>query len=201
VPVQWRVSVSPDSAFHLSDTADYGPWTYSEGDYEIAVRLITDAVEAADLSAEPIVFSQYDMVYVYHAGADLQGDITGDSSYDIPSFTAGLADPIPVDGGASYVYAATVLPETVSQDNLTGAINGVTAHETGPLGPDLSNTDDFLPSVGCWSLMDTGNYCRDTCWIATQEYVYVFGLPGGLARTAGESWAGCSTSRRWKRSP
>ncbi len=175
---------SPDSAFHLSDTADYGPWTFSQDDYAIAERLITDAVEAADRSSEPINFSQYDLVVIFHAGADLQGDVNDDSSYDIPSFSAGLEHPVPVDGGSAYVYAAMVIPETVSQDGLTGALNGVLTHETGHmLGlPDLYNTDDFLPSVGYWSLMDTGNYLggfvEDP---TTHEYVYVFGLiPAGL---------------------
>ncbi|MFH0777008.1 MAG: T9SS type A sorting domain-containing protein [Candidatus Eisenbacteria bacterium] len=173
-----------DSAFHLSDTADYGPWTFTQADYALAERLITDAVIMADLSSEPIDFSQYDIVIIFHAGADLQGDINGDSPYDIPSFSASLGEPIPVDNSSSYVYAAMVIPETVSQDGLTGAINGVITHEMGHmLGlTDLYNTEDFLPAIGYWSLMDTGNYLGGFVENpSTGGYVYVFGLiPGGL---------------------
>ncbi|UCF78728.1 MAG: immune inhibitor A [Candidatus Eiseniibacteriota bacterium] len=185
--LQFEYSVFPeaaDSAFHLSDTADYGPWTFTYEDYELAVALITDAVRAADDSAEPIVFSDYDAVVIFHSGGELQGDINGDSPWDIPSFTAGLEEPIPVDNSSSYVYAASVLPETASQDGLTGAINGVIAHEFGHmLGlTDLYDTDNFLPSVGYWSLMDTGNYVGGFVENpTTHELVYVFGLlPGGL---------------------
>jgi M6 family metalloprotease-like protein len=175
---------NPDSAFHLSDTADYGPWTYSQEDYQLGVRLITDAVSAADNSSEPINFSQYDIVIIFHSGADLQGDINNDSPWDLPSFSAELGDPIPVDNGTSYVYGASVIPETSAQDGLLGAINGVVTHEFGHMIglPDLYNTDDFMPAIGYWSLMDTGNYLGGLVQDPnTGEVVYVFGLlPGGL---------------------
>lgn len=174
----------PDSAFHLSDTADYGPWTYSDEDYQLGVALITDAVHAADNSAESIDFSQYDIVIIFHAGADLQGDVNYDSEWDLPSFSLTLADPILVDHGSAYVYGAAVIPETSGQDGMLGALNGVLTHEFGHmLGlPDVYNTDDFLPAVGYWSLMDSGNYLGGIVEDPnTGELVYVFGIiPGGL---------------------
>jgi len=174
----------PDSAFHLSDTADYGPWTFSQEDFALGVKLIGDVVRAADNSLEGIDFSQYDIVVIFHSGADLQGDINGDSPWDLPSFSAELADPIPVNDGTAFVYGASVIPETSSQDGLIGAINGVVVHEFGHMIglSDLYNTDEFMPAIGYWSLMDTGNYLGGVVEDPnTGELVFVFGLlPGGL---------------------
>ena len=175
---------NPDSAFHLSDTADYGPWTYSPEDYQLGVKFITDAVEAADNSSESINFAQYDIVMIFHAGADLQGDVNNDSPWDLPSFSGFLADPIPVDNGTANVYSASVIPETSAQDGLLGAINGVITHEFGHMIglSDLYNTDEFMPAVGFWSLMDTGNYLGGLVEDPnTGDILYAFGLlPGGL---------------------
>lgn len=149
----------PDSAYHLNDLADYGPWDVAQ-DVDIitkAENFVDDAIAAAD--ADPAVdFTRFDAFVVVHAGADFQGDINRDSDYDIPSFTLSLGDSISVDDGAAAVRRVLVLPETVAQDDRVAALNGVFAHEFGHvLGlPDLYNIFNGVPQVGYWSLMDSG---------------------------------------------
>ncbi len=55
--------------------------------------------------------------------------------------------------------AVMVIPETVSQDDFTGALNGVMAHEFGhQLGFfDLYDVFSGMPQVGLFSLMDSGD--------------------------------------------
>ena len=147
----------PDSAYHLGDTRDFGPWAVSQADSVIvrAERFVTAAVRAADASGD-IDFSAFGAFVVVHAGADYQSDIDRDSSRDIPTFTLSLGESLSVSTGK--VGRVLVLPETVSQDGGLGALNGVFAHEFGHvLGlPDLYNIFTGVPQVGYWSLMDSG---------------------------------------------
>jgi M6 family metalloprotease-like protein len=147
----------PDSAYHLSDTGDFGPWAVSQADSVIvrAERFVTAAVRAADASGD-IDFSAYGAFVVVHAGADYQSDINRDTGRDIPTFTLSLGESLTVSTGK--VGRVLVLPETVSQDGGLGALNGVFAHEFGHvLGlPDLYNIFTGVPQVGYWSLMDSG---------------------------------------------
>lgn len=147
----------PDSAYHLGDTGDFGPWAVSQADSVIvrAERFVTAAVRAADASGD-IDFGAYGAFVVAHAGADYQSDINSDTGRDIPTFTLSLGESLSVSTGK--VGRVLVLPETVSQDGGLGALNGVFAHEFGHvLGlPDLYNIFTGVPQVGYWSLMDSG---------------------------------------------
>jgi M6 family metalloprotease-like protein len=146
-----------DSAYHLADTGDYGPWEVSQNAEVVqnATSLVTDAVMAAAASGD-FRFDDFDAYVVAHAGADYQSDVNRDTPDDIPTFTLSLADSI--DTGTGKVGRVLVMPETSVQDGFLGALNGTFAHEFGHvLGlPDLYNICNGLPQVGWWSLMDSG---------------------------------------------
>ena len=157
----------PDSAFHLSDTALYGPWIFSVSDDSIlarAERMSRNSVHLADSLDPTIQWNKYQSFIVFHAGTDFQGDVNQDTPYDIPSFNLSLGESLEVKVGigrpdSAKVNLVMIVPETVSQDDFLGALNGVLAHEFGhQLGFfDLYDTHFGLPVVGVFSLMDSGN--------------------------------------------
>ncbi len=154
-----------DSAFVLPDISVYNPdatqWSWT---VEGLTQLYHDAIVLADTS-DASVFRGADSLSVYivfHAGPDLQTDVAFDSPNDIPSFTIGLGDSDRFyvrRPDSLMVYDGMVIPETVSQDGLVGAINGVLAHEFGHIlgALDLYNTCDWSTGIGFWGLMGSGN--------------------------------------------
>ncbi len=153
-----------DSAYHLPDTQRYGPWIFSVSSDSIlarAERFVRESVSLADSLDPAIDWRRYNSFLVFHAGADFQGDVRQDTSYDIPSFNLFLGDSLEVITGGEdsvRVNLVMVVPETVSQDEFLGALNGVMAHEFGhQLGFfDLYDVFTGLPVVGSFSLMDSG---------------------------------------------
>ena len=168
--VHVEVDVYPaeqDSAYHLSDMADLGPWRFGSGIFRAAVDMMKLCFFAADsqstVHGARIPWDRYDRYMIIHAGSDLQSDIRGDSKEDIPSFTMFVDDTDRVefpDSTLRPIDRCAFLPETINQDDAYGAINGVIAHEMGHnmfgFG-DVYDVNTALPTVGYWSLMDSGN--------------------------------------------
>ena len=160
-----------NGAYHLTDMADYGPWTFGQDIYGAAVHMMHDMFIAADTQSaglgDRVPWDQYDRFVVIHAGGDLQSDVAQDSKEDIPSFTIGVADTdvvwihnVGAPGDSFPVDRCSIIPETDTQDGYYGAINGVLAHECGHLFYgffDVYDVESGLPVVGYWSLMDSGN--------------------------------------------
>lgn len=161
VVLQWDVfPAENDSVFHLPDTFPYGPWIFSNSNPDIlqhAIDLVGDTLAEADSSDEGIDFSRYQHFLLFHAGPDFQGDVNRDTPWDIPSFNLYVNDPFVVQDSVA-INLVMVVPETVSQDDFTGALNGVIAHEFGhQFGfVDLYDVRQGLPVVGAFSLMDSG---------------------------------------------
>lgn len=172
---------APDSAFHLSDMADYGPWKFSTEIYQAAVLLFRDALVAAD-TTESIPWGRFDRVCIVHAGSDLQSDVNQDSPEDIPTFTIGVADSDAVALGPAKtdtVFSAVISPESIRQDGFEGTINAVMAHEFGHLvfgWRDVYDVQSGLPTVGYWSLMDVGNLVGNAVTLPSGTAVYATGI-------------------------
>jgi M6 family metalloprotease-like protein len=145
------------AAYRLGDTGDYGPWTLGQASFDEAERFFKDAVTAAD-QTDSIPFGDFDVVTLFHAGADFQTDLAGDSPRDFPTFQITIEDSVPVNDGAVAIYGGVVMPETENQDGYFSALNGTMAHEFGHTQglPDLYDINTFYPAVGVWSNMDSG---------------------------------------------
>ncbi|HEY6196241.1 MAG TPA: immune inhibitor A domain-containing protein, partial [Candidatus Eisenbacteria bacterium] len=190
--VRLEIDVWPaerDSAYHLQDMADLGPWRFGNSIFRAAVDMMRDCFFAADsqsiVKGDRIPWAKYDRFDIIHAGSDLQSDLRGDSKEDIPSFTLFVDDTDRVIFPDSTnrdrpIDRAAFIPETINQDDAFGAINGVIAHENGHncfgFG-DVYDIETALPVVGYWSLMDSGNLVGARVQTPTGEIFAVGLLP------------------------
>ncbi len=130
-------------------------------------ELFRDAIQAAD--ADPaVVWNNYDLVIIFHAGAGAEFDLGFSSTpHDLPSawmvkedFRSQLNLPngIPVDNETGSVSSGLILPETESHEgvqiSMAGVISLMIGHWMGL--PALYDKDEGNPVVGKWSMMDRG---------------------------------------------
>jgi M6 family metalloprotease-like protein len=150
----------PFGSYRLSDMADYGP-TSSEEPFSIAglTRYSRECLIAADADPD-VVWSDWDVFFVVHAGADWQNDILQDTPLDLPTFSIAFSDSevVVADEGDTLSTMITY-PESASQDGFQVGLNGGIAHEMGhQLGLlDLYNVETFAPTVAFYDVMDSGN--------------------------------------------
>ncbi|MCF7811533.1 T9SS type A sorting domain-containing protein [bacterium] len=130
--------------------------------------LFRDAVAAADSDAA-IVWADYDLIVVFHAGSGAEFDLGFTATpHDIPSAwmvrkdfeLIGLNEGIPVsdNGVDSLITEGLILPETESHDDVQISMAGVVVFLFGHwLGlPALYDRDSGDAVVGKWSLLDRG---------------------------------------------
>ncbi len=175
-----------DSAYHVSDMADFGPWTFGQGIYDAAVHMTRTMLFAADsqstVKGDRIPWDTYSDFTIIHAGGDLQSDIRQDSKEDIPSFTIFLFDTTQVifpDSTSAPIDHVSFVPETINQDGYYGTINGVLAHENGHnlFGfADIYDTNTGQTTVGYWTLMDSGNLAGSRVLLRDGTEIYATGL-------------------------
>ncbi len=131
-------------------------------------RLLVDAIKAADADGD-IVFSDYDLVVVFHAGVGRDIALDFDSTpQDISSLfitenflknTLGSNfSGISVDDGAKVFSEGMILPETENQDGRFVAMTGIFAANIGSYLKlyDLFDPETGRPGVGSFDLMDNG---------------------------------------------
>jgi len=159
------------SAYTLDSTMS---WYGSRPPNDGLADFVIDAVTKADADPD-LVFGDYDGYVIFHAGSDRQHDFSPvtPTPNDLYTGFVRLLEPdlfIPVDGGATLVKDAVVLPETATQDNRGTGLGGLVAHEFGhQLGlVDIYSTRTGTTQVGDFSLMDNDaqevGVLLDTSW-------------------------------------
>ncbi len=138
----------------------YGKCSYDSVVYGLE-RYFIDCIQLVDTVEPGIVFGDYESIFLFHAGSDRQNDIGfPETCSDLFSGFIRFGDSIAVDGGATYVKTALIMPETSNQDNRATALNAVIAHEFGhQLGlVDLYNSRNFMSQLGDFALMDNNGF-------------------------------------------
>jgi M6 family metalloprotease-like protein len=150
----------PFGAYELTDMADYGPRSNDElFSIDGLTNYSRESLIAADAD-DDLVWGDYDVFFVMHAGADWQNDVLRDSRFDLPTFSISFSDSdVVVTDTEDTLTTMITFPETSSQDGFLVALNGVIAHEFGhQLGLfDIYNIETFAPTVAFYDLMDSGN--------------------------------------------
>lgn len=157
-----------DSVYQLPHPMSYyGKCPFDSIVYGLEQYFI-DCIQLADTVSPEIVFSNYESIFLFHAGSDRQNDIGfPETCGDLFSgFIRYYADPdrgrdtLWVDNGTDTVWTALILPETSCQDNRATALNAVIAHEFGhQLGlVDLYSTQTFMSQLGDFALMDNNGF-------------------------------------------
>jgi len=171
VRLEWTVfPADSEAAYQVPDSMGYYGRERA-GDSGVVWGLqqfVIDAAQAATADPE-VEFSSYDAVIIFHAGADRQTDIAGDTPRDLFSAFLRLdkpylarpgggspGAPLLLRAGADSLLEAIIMPETMIQDGRISVLNAVLAHEFGhQLGlVDLYNTYNGATRVGNFSLMD-----------------------------------------------
>jgi M6 family metalloprotease-like protein len=159
-----------DSIYQLAHPmAYYGACAFDRDSIVIGLeKYFIDCIHRADSASivdpgHPVIdFSQYDAIFLFHAGSDRQNDIGFPTTCSdlFTGFIRFNTDSVAVNGGSYFVKEGLMMPEAVSQDNRPVALNAVMAHEFGhQLGlPDIYATNSFLSQVGDFSLMDDNGF-------------------------------------------
>ena len=164
---------------------DYGAGRTPEEIGQLWWQLIADATHLAEMDPSGPVFGDYDSYLFIHAGLGFETGQLNDirSVFLTPTDLSDYGDPIVVDGGATTIKDAWILPEVVVANGRAG-LNGILAKFFGhQLGlPGLSNFAAGLPAVGGWSLMDVGaNRLGFILWNGVLEPIFGFVPPHPMA--------------------
>ncbi|UCG60627.1 MAG: hypothetical protein JSV52_09850 [Candidatus Zixiibacteriota bacterium] len=162
ITLTWDIYPStPDSLYELPEEMGYygkcDPAQVLDG----IVDLFIDAVKLADTASPEILFSDYESIFIMHAGSGRQSDIGFPPTCgDIFTGFIRFGDSVGVDHDSNYVRSALVAPETDNQDNRPMALNATLAHEFGhQLGlADLYSTYSFMSMLGDFALMDNNGF-------------------------------------------
>ncbi|MFT5233400.1 MAG: M6 family metalloprotease-like protein [Candidatus Krumholzibacteriia bacterium] len=200
-----------NDSYKLTDVADYGPGASSFWTLENLERLVQDMMTTADAGliadggnglADYDDETPFTYVIFVHSGSDWQSDINGDSPNDIPTFFVTLGEPVDLigtnpGGNPGKLSECSIIPETTSQDGFPGSIAAAFYHEFGhALGlPDVYNTQNGLPSVGIWDLMDSGTNLPVTLGTITAEGDTVLVSATGVLPPSLSAW--CKSYLGW----
>ncbi len=150
------------------EMAFYNPNTSNAAIDEGVARLFRDAIQLADTD-DALVFADYDLVLVFHAGVGRDVDLGFDETpQDIPSLfltprflrdnLGADFNGISVDNGQFTVTQGALLPETQNQAGYDLALTGFVVSNIGSyLGmKDLVSVREGRSGVGRFGLMDVG---------------------------------------------